>query len=180
MPTPTAELVPRQTSEAARRRIERRLAMRVGYHAMRPGEIDARLAELDREWHVDRTLQANAATLSLVGILLGAALDRRWFLLLAAVAGFLLQHALQGWCPPLPVLRRIGVRTAEEIAQERYALKALRGDFEGVSAGGPGRPARVTAGGPGTEAAPFADPRRLASRGDDPVRGRARPVRLIC
>jgi hypothetical protein len=45
------------------------------------------------------------------------------------VAGFLLQHALQGWCPPLPVLRRLGVRTADEINQERYALKALRGDF---------------------------------------------------
>ena len=162
MPTPTAELGPRNTSGAARRRIDRRLAMRVGYHAMRPGEIDARLAELDREWHVDRTLQANAATLSLVGIVLGAVLDRRWFLLPGAVATFLLQHALQGWCPPLPVLRRLGVRTAEEIAQERYALKALRGDFEGMAIGGAGRPTREAA--PGTDTAPFADPRRLASR----------------
>jgi hypothetical protein len=43
--------------------------------------------------------------------------------------GFLLQHAVQGWCPPLPLLRRLGVRTADEINEERYALKALRGDF---------------------------------------------------
>ena len=42
---------------------------------------------------------------------------------------FLLQHAVQGWCPPVPFFRRRGVRTAREIEIERYALKALRGDF---------------------------------------------------
>lgn len=164
MPTPTADLVPRHTSEAARRRIDRRLAMRIGYHAMRPGEIDARLVELDREWHVDRTLQANAATLSLVGLVLGAVVDRRWFLLPAAVATFLLQHALQGWCPPLPVLRRMGVRTAEEIAQERYALKALRGDFERVPRADPAQLARAVADEAGTDAAASVDPRSRAER----------------
>ncbi len=56
-------------------------------------------------------------------------MDKRFFALPAVVAGFLLQHALQGWCPPLPLFRRLGVRTAAEIDQERYALKALRGDF---------------------------------------------------
>jgi hypothetical protein len=44
-----------------------------------------------------------------------------------------LQHAVQGWCPPIPVLRRFGFRTADEINRERYALKALRGDFDGIS-----------------------------------------------
>jgi hypothetical protein len=50
------------------------------------------------------------------------------------VATFLLQHALQGWCPPVPLFRSLGVRTASEIDEERYALKALRGDFEDVPA----------------------------------------------
>jgi hypothetical protein len=58
--------------------------------------------------------------------------SRRWLALPALVAGFLMQHALQGWCPPLPVLRRLGFRTQREIDQERYALKALRGDFRQV------------------------------------------------
>ena len=31
------------------------------------------------------------------------------------------------------MLRRLGVRTNDEINQERYALKALRGDFDGVT-----------------------------------------------
>src|SRR5438874_9255842 len=37
-------------------------------------------------------------------------------------------------CPPVPVLRRKGVRTRREIDAERYALKALRGDFSSVQA----------------------------------------------
>jgi hypothetical protein len=36
-----------------------------------------------------------------------------------------LQHALQGWCPPVPVLRRLGYRTQPEIEEERCALRAL-------------------------------------------------------
>ncbi len=48
------------------------------------------------------------------------------------VSSFLLIHALQGWCPPLPVLRRLGFGTASEIDYERYALKALRGDFSNL------------------------------------------------
>ena len=43
---------------------------------------------------------------------------------------FSLSIRLKGWCPPLPVFRRLGVRTETEIQTERYALKALRGDFE--------------------------------------------------
>ncbi len=101
-------------------------------HVAQQGDEDIRrrLVELDHEWDIERTLEANAASLALVGLGLGAFLDRRFFLLPAVVAGFLLQHAVQGWCPPVPVFRRMGVRTASEIEVERYALKALRGDFD--------------------------------------------------
>ncbi len=37
--------------------------------------------------------------------------------------------AVQEWCPPVPVFRRLGVRTCQEIDEEKYALKILRGDF---------------------------------------------------
>lgn len=73
-------------------------------------------------------LEANAATAVLIGLALGATVSRKFFFLPGIVAGFLLQHALQGWCPPLPVFRRAGIRTQSEIEEERYALKALRGD----------------------------------------------------
>jgi hypothetical protein len=32
----------------------------------------------------------------------------------------------------VPIFRRVGVRTRDEINREKYALKALRGDFEEV------------------------------------------------
>ncbi len=53
------------------------------------------------------------------------------------VGGFLLQHAVQGWCPPLPVFRQMGVRTQTEIDEKRAALKALRGDFQNVGGENP-------------------------------------------
>ena len=81
-----------------------------------------------------------SATLALTGTVLGILDDRRFLAIPMVVTAFLLQHALQGWCPPLPVLRRLGVRTAREIERERTALKALRGDFariEGMEVGEP-------------------------------------------
>ncbi|MHB0774842.1 hypothetical protein [Halomonas sp. WWR20] len=129
----TTDRVAASTSDSINRRIEEEIQANVAYFAEHPYEIDYRLDELDREWDIERTLEANAATLGLAGVALGATLDRRWLLLPAAVSGFLLQHALQGWCPPVLLLRRRGVRTAAEIDRERYALKALRGDFDDLS-----------------------------------------------
>jgi hypothetical protein len=98
-----------------------------------PYGIEKRLAEIDREWDIERALEANAASISLAGFALGAFVNRGFLVLPAVVAGFLLQHALQGWCPPVPVMRRLGMRTQTEIEQERYALKLLRGDFKEVA-----------------------------------------------
>ncbi len=98
--------------------------------------IDRRLAELDREWDVERAIEANFASLGLAALGLWLAGRRkRWIALSLLMHGFLLQHTLQGWCPPVSVLRRLGFRTAKEIEQERYALKALRGDLDGIRRG---------------------------------------------
>jgi hypothetical protein len=133
----TAERVPAHTPEAYNERIRAETEANVARtEAGGPEAIRRRLAELDREWDIERTLEANAASVALFGLGLGAFVDRRLFVLPAVVAGFLLQHALQGWRPPVPLFRRLGFRTAEEIAQERYALKALRGDFASVRPGG--------------------------------------------
>jgi hypothetical protein len=126
----TADRVSSHTSDEVNDRIRRETDRRVASLARSgPHAIDARLAELDREWDIERWLETGASSLMLVGTLLGVTVHRRWFVLPATVGAFLLQHALQGWCPPLPVFRRLGVRTADEINQERFALKALRGDF---------------------------------------------------
>lgn len=84
-----------------------------------------RIQELDEEWDVERVLEVNASTLALSGLVLGLTVNRKWLALPAVVLTFLLQHGVQGWCPPLPILRRLGVRTRGEIDREKYALKAL-------------------------------------------------------
>ncbi len=116
-------------NDSIQQQIEQNVAR---YSAAGEQEIERRLQELDREWDIERMLQTNAATFILAGIGLGAYVDKRFLALPAVVAGFLLQHAVQGWCPPVPILRRFGFRTQVEIDQERYALKALRGDFANV------------------------------------------------
>lgn len=128
----TRDLVSGNTSEEVNARIRRKAEERVVYFAEHPEKIATRLAELDREWDIERIIEANASTLALAGVVLGTTVDRRWLALPAIVASFLLQHAVQGWCPPVPVLRHLGVRTAGEIGKERAALKALRGDFGDV------------------------------------------------
>ncbi|MGE3772034.1 MAG: hypothetical protein AB7I32_03860 [Gammaproteobacteria bacterium] len=126
----TMERVERHTPPAVQRRIHARAQQRV--HSLAgapPHELTRRIEQLEREWDIERWLETNAATVSLIGIGLGSFVDKRWFALPAVVAGFLLQHAIQGWCPPLPVLRRLGVRTAAEINAEIVELRRLRGDF---------------------------------------------------
>lgn len=91
--------------------------------------VNERLQELDREWDVDRALELNAAAFALTGLVLGAFVNKRWLAVPFLVTGFLIQQATMGWCPPVPVLRRFGLRSRAEIDKEKFALKALRGDF---------------------------------------------------
>jgi hypothetical protein len=113
----------KQINQQIREETEERIAC---YRNASPEEIEQRLQELDREWDIERTLESNAATACMLGVLLGTTVDRRWYLLPGVVGAFLLQHALQGWCPPLPVFRRMGVRTSSEIEEERRALLDIR------------------------------------------------------
>ena len=116
-----------EINQYIRQRTERSLMEAI---AGGPDVVERRLEELDHEWDIERMLETMAPTITLVGLALGVTKNRKWLFVPAFVQTFFLQHALQGWCPPIPVLRRLGFRTADEINEERYALKALRGDFK--------------------------------------------------
>lgn len=134
----TSRRVPQQTSKEINRRIRRDMEERVD--ALRDAsdeQIRERLEELDHEWDIERTLEANAATLAFTGCVLAATHNRRWIFLPMTVTAFLFQHAVQGWCPPLPILRRLGFRTISEIDEERDALRRLlssAGEASGIRA----------------------------------------------
>jgi hypothetical protein len=103
------------------------------YADAEPQRVAQRLGELEREWDVDRVIELEASAMGLLGLALGA-LARPGFLAIpAAVGAAVFAHAATGWYPLLPLFRRLGVRSAREIERERYALKALRGDFNAVA-----------------------------------------------
>jgi hypothetical protein len=127
--------VRQSTTETVNERLDREMRKRVRYYAeCDRTEISERIDELEREWDIERVLEANASTLALTGVGLAAATkNNKWLIVPGVVLSFLVQHAVQGWCPPLPLFRRLGVRTSEEIEREKYALKVLRGDFDQIS-----------------------------------------------
>lgn len=122
----SADRVRRSTPEHLNEEIDQQISGNIErYATSNHAVIQQRIEELDREWDVERVLEVNASTLALTGLALGLTVSRKWLVLPAAVMGFLLQHGIQGWCPPLPVLRRLGVRTRGEIDREKYALLDL-------------------------------------------------------
>jgi hypothetical protein len=128
--TTEPERVRANTAAQVNRRIDQQIEENVRrYTDKSPEEIARRIWELEQEWDIERVLQAMASSFSLLGIALSLTSDRRWIVLPGVVLSFLLLHAVQGWCPPVPVLRRLGVRTREEIDRERYELKGLIGVF---------------------------------------------------
>ena len=135
MTTSTRNRVPQHTASDVNRRIQLDIEHSIRYHQRHKNQISKRLQELDEEWDIERAIQANAALVGFLGLTFGVLGRSRWLLVPALVNGFLFQHSVQGWCPPVPVLRRLGFRTSFEIEQERQALKLIRGDYRSVAAG---------------------------------------------
>ena len=91
-------------------------------------DLERRMDELDHEWDVERIIELEAAMTIGGGILLGLMRRRAWLGLSAFAAAMVLVHTARGPYPLLPLLRRLGVRSATEISHERRALRVLRGD----------------------------------------------------
>jgi DNA-binding Lrp family transcriptional regulator len=127
MVTATIERVEKNTTAAVNERIRLQTQASIARYAKASAPaIRRRLRELDREWDIERFLETMAPSITLFGLVMGVAKNRKWLLLPVMVQSFFLQHALQGWCPPIPILRRLGIRTVNEIQMERDALRRLK------------------------------------------------------
>jgi hypothetical protein len=125
----TADRIGSDTRESWNEKIEKEILDHIRYYAHNKRDIPDRLADLDEEWDIERTLMLNAAAVAFAGTVLAATVDRKFLAIPAIVAAFLVQHAVQGWSPPLPLFRSMGIRSRREIDSERFALKALMGEF---------------------------------------------------
>ena len=73
----TTTRVQENTDEAINNHIRAQTERNIEYFSRKGGAaIDQRLEELDREWDVERLLETNAASLALLGVGLGALVDR--------------------------------------------------------------------------------------------------------
>jgi hypothetical protein len=113
-------------------RLDAEAAFRIQSAAKDGKTLSDSIANLDQEWDFERVLEAEAATMGLLGLALAVRIHPRFLILPGVVASMVFLHAIQGWYPLLPLFRRIGIRSQDEIDRERYALKALRGDFRAV------------------------------------------------
>ena len=130
---PVRDLVRNNTCAKINAKIDRQAERNIAaFSSIGREDIEERLEELAHEWDIERVLQIHATVISLTGCGL-AAMGKRGFLAVpAAVSAFLMHHAIKGWCPPLAIFRRLGVRTKGEIDAEIYALKTLHGDFDAI------------------------------------------------
>ena len=93
-------------------------------------KIDARLLELETEMDITTYLQLESTALSIAGVVLGLTKNKKWFILPLVSSLLVLGNIAFKSENPLPVFRRMGLRSREDIEKEKYALKALRGDFK--------------------------------------------------
>jgi len=96
-----------------------------GYENTDDRRLRARLRELDAEWDTERTFEAGAAGLMIIGSALGVMHSRKWFLVGAAAGTLLLERTLRGWSPMQPLLQRMGVRVKSQIEAEKDAIRDI-------------------------------------------------------
>jgi hypothetical protein len=97
-----------------------------------PQAITDRLNEIESEWSAGRMTKATLGVIVLAGLALAVTVNV-WWLLLPAVSGLLLLQYLFGRMSWLgATFRELGFRPGAEIDQEKFALKALRGDFRNL------------------------------------------------
>lgn len=126
----------RHTARSVLRRIDDETFDHLMEVEQKPDSARQRLEALDREWDIDRTIEAEAATMGLIGLALGALVRPAFLAMPATVGAAVFLFGTRGIYPLLPIFRRLGIRTAREIERERYAVKTLRGDFDSPSRSG--------------------------------------------
>ena len=123
---PGKDRVRKVTSREINQEINREIEESIKHYSTRGRDaIQQRIHKLEKEWDIERVLELNASLFALGGILLASVHNKKWLILSGVVTAFLAQHAIQGWCPPVPLFRLMGIRTQKEIETERHGLLEL-------------------------------------------------------
>jgi hypothetical protein len=94
--------------------------------------IDERIRALEDEWDVERAVTVGLSGAGVAGLVIGLLGSRVWRLLAWVSLPLLFLFGQHKWKPSEGILKAMGLRSRKEIQDEKYALKALRGDFRDV------------------------------------------------
>jgi hypothetical protein len=94
-----------------------------------PEAIEQRLGQLDHEWSIGQLIKLFTGVGIFIGLALAVFVHAAWIALPVVIGLLLIQYAVSRHSLLASPLRAAGFRTGMEIAHERIALKALRGDF---------------------------------------------------
>ena len=88
-----------------------------------------RLKALEDEPDLETVATLGLAGMGVLALVFGMLGSRLWRLLAWAVLPLIFAHARGRLAGPGEFLKTLGLRSRKEIEEEKYALKALRGDF---------------------------------------------------
>jgi hypothetical protein len=94
--------------------------------------LSERIRSLDEEWDAEKFVTLALSGAGLLGLIMGLLGSRLWRVLTWVSLPLLFLAGQEKWRPSEGVLKSLGLRSRREIYEEKYALKALRGDFQNV------------------------------------------------
>lgn len=102
----------------------------INHYYHNKNHIENRLLQLEKEMSIEQIFQLHDVANITAGVLLSIATRKqKWLLLPLLIAIVQSVQAASGLRLGTSLLRKYGFRTKADIDKEKYALKALRGDF---------------------------------------------------
>lgn len=123
----TSDRVETNTSQHINQEIQNKISASLEkYSGAGSLAIDRRLEKLDREWTTERIIEVEAPLMITLGSSLTFFFGRKFLPLPVFSTSMMLLHGVQGWYPLLPLFRKLGFRSQNEILEERRGLLAMR------------------------------------------------------
>jgi hypothetical protein len=102
------------------------------YGSLGPQAVSDRLQALEDEPDLETVATLAMAGTGILALVFGLLGSRLWRLLAWIALPLIFAHARGRLSAPGEFLKMLGLRSRKEIQEEKYALKALRGDFRDV------------------------------------------------
>ncbi len=110
--------------------LNRRTEHNIHVYSVQSGQdITYHIGELRNEWSLERSVEAAAAGIAMLGLILGAFASPVFLIFPIIIVGFALAHSIWRYRPDFAKLPKQGLRTQREIDAEIFAMRFMRGEL---------------------------------------------------